>query len=81
MLRHVGTPLPDDLILVHEHTDHYSLQPAEEMSLSGNISWSLKHLIILNQTSSFEREDHRFFGKELNHLKERAVASGVRCTD
>ncbi|MCJ1340505.1 hypothetical protein MMC09_005801 [Bachmanniomyces sp. S44760] len=28
-----GTPLPDDLILVHEHTDHYSLQPAKEMSL------------------------------------------------
>ncbi|KAM0632853.1 hypothetical protein ACHAO3_005916 [Verticillium nonalfalfae] len=28
-----GTILPDDLILVHEHTDHYSLQPAVEMQL------------------------------------------------
>jgi len=28
-----GTLLPDDLILVHEHTDHYSLQPAVEMDL------------------------------------------------
>jgi len=28
-----GTPLPDNLILVHEHNDHYSLQPAEEMAL------------------------------------------------
>ncbi|KAG9252688.1 uncharacterized protein F5Z01DRAFT_222722 [Emericellopsis atlantica] len=29
-----GTQLPDDLILVHEHTDHYSLQPAVDMPLS-----------------------------------------------
>ncbi|KAF1961563.1 hypothetical protein CC80DRAFT_401956 [Byssothecium circinans] len=28
-----GVPLPDDLILVHEHTDHYSLQAAKEMTL------------------------------------------------
>ncbi|PMD61573.1 uncharacterized protein K444DRAFT_587759 [Hyaloscypha bicolor E] len=27
------TPLPEELILVHEHTDHYSMQPAIEMSL------------------------------------------------
>ncbi|KAF2752698.1 hypothetical protein EJ05DRAFT_446385 [Pseudovirgaria hyperparasitica] len=29
-----NTPLPPDLILVHEHTDHYSLQAATEMSLA-----------------------------------------------
>ncbi|KAM0272830.1 hypothetical protein ACHAQH_008589 [Verticillium albo-atrum] len=28
-----GSPLPDDLIMVHEDTDHYSLQPAVEMPL------------------------------------------------
>jgi hypothetical protein len=29
------TPLPKELILVHEHTDHYSIQPTVEMSLEG----------------------------------------------
>ncbi|KAF2177148.1 hypothetical protein K469DRAFT_604466 [Zopfia rhizophila CBS 207.26] len=33
-----GTPLPEDLILVHEHTDHYSLQAAEGMSLTGKLN-------------------------------------------
>ncbi|KND92483.1 hypothetical protein TOPH_02733 [Tolypocladium ophioglossoides CBS 100239] len=28
-----GTRLPDNLILVHERTDHYSLQPAQDMTL------------------------------------------------
>ncbi|POR34327.1 Uncharacterized protein TPAR_05471, partial [Tolypocladium paradoxum] len=28
-----GTRLPDDLLLVHERTDHYSLQPARDMTL------------------------------------------------
>ncbi|KAG8627751.1 hypothetical protein KVT40_003624 [Elsinoe batatas] len=28
-----GTTLPDDLILVHEFADHYSLQAAKEMSV------------------------------------------------
>ncbi|KAG6062686.1 hypothetical protein E4U30_003513 [Claviceps sp. LM220 group G6] len=28
-----GTSLPDDLVLVHERTDHYSLQPAEQMTI------------------------------------------------
>ena len=31
----LGIQLPGDLILVHEHSDHYSLQPATEMSLQG----------------------------------------------
>ena len=47
MLRHIGTPLPDDLILVHEHTDHYSLQPAKEMSLPGNNSHSPHYVNVL----------------------------------
>ncbi|KAI9679894.1 MAG: hypothetical protein M1817_004909 [Caeruleum heppii] len=29
-----GTPLPDDLLLVHENHDHYSLQPAKEMTVT-----------------------------------------------
>lgn len=28
-----GTPLPERCVLLHEHTDHYSLQVAEEMPL------------------------------------------------
>ncbi|KAI2611995.1 hypothetical protein GGR54DRAFT_338782 [Hypoxylon sp. NC1633] len=28
-----GTTLPDDLLLVHERSDHYSLQPARTMTL------------------------------------------------
>ena len=30
-----GTRIPDDLLLVHERTDHYSLQPAKDMTLLG----------------------------------------------
>lgn len=30
-----GTKLPDHLVMVHERTDHYSLQPAKEMLLEG----------------------------------------------
>jgi hypothetical protein len=37
-----GTVLPEDLILVHEHGDHYSLQPAVEMPLSSNASMANK---------------------------------------
>lgn len=29
------TLLPEDLLLVHERSDHYSLQAAEEMSVRG----------------------------------------------
>jgi hypothetical protein len=32
-----GIPLPEDLLLVHEFKDHYSLQPAREMSLDGRM--------------------------------------------
>ncbi|KAG9249729.1 uncharacterized protein F5Z01DRAFT_631155, partial [Emericellopsis atlantica] len=30
-----GTALPDDLLLVHERLDHYSLQPAVSMNVTG----------------------------------------------
>ncbi|KAL9106401.1 MAG: hypothetical protein Q9187_008565 [Circinaria calcarea] len=33
-----GTQLPDDLVLVHEFKDHYSLQVATEMTLEGESS-------------------------------------------
>ena len=35
MLTYLGTQLPDDLVLVHEFKDHYSLQAAREMTLAG----------------------------------------------
>jgi hypothetical protein len=28
-----GTPLPPELVLLHEHSDHYALQPAQRMTL------------------------------------------------
>jgi hypothetical protein len=31
----VGSQLPDDLILIHERNDHYSLQAKKEMTLDG----------------------------------------------
>ena len=33
----LGTELPEDLILVYEHSDYYSLQATTEMSLEGNV--------------------------------------------
>ena len=30
-----GVHLPDDLCILHEHTDHYSLQCTKPMSLQG----------------------------------------------
>jgi hypothetical protein len=29
-----GTRLPDGLVILHEHSDHYSLQVSEEMTLT-----------------------------------------------
>ena len=29
-----GTPLPPGLVLLHEHTDHYALQPSQRMQLA-----------------------------------------------
>jgi len=29
-----GTPLPPELLLLHEHTDHFAVQPAERMTLT-----------------------------------------------
>jgi hypothetical protein len=33
-----GTRLPHDLLLVHERSDHYSLQPAKAMAIDGKMS-------------------------------------------
>ena len=33
---YIGTHLPDDLILVHEFRDHYSLQARKEMTVEGS---------------------------------------------
>ena len=35
MLKWVGVELPDDLILVHEFGDHYSLQAGKDMTVDG----------------------------------------------
>ena len=29
-----GTPIPPELVVLHEHSDHYSVQPAERMTLT-----------------------------------------------
>ncbi len=29
-----GTPLPPELVLLHEHSDHYALQPSQRMQLA-----------------------------------------------
>lgn len=34
-----GIQLPNDLVLVYEHSDHYSLQAAKEMSLQGMVHY------------------------------------------
>ena len=33
----VGTEVPESLVLVHEFALHFSLQPAREMGLSGEL--------------------------------------------
>src|SRR5256885_7687281 len=38
-----GTPIPSDLILVHEFGGHYSLQAAKEMSLEGMLVYRGAH--------------------------------------
>lgn len=35
VLSFIGTDLPEDLLLVHERSDHYSLQPAAPMTIDG----------------------------------------------
>jgi hypothetical protein len=37
LIRDIGTGIPNDLILVHEFKDHYSLQPREEMTVEGKL--------------------------------------------
>ncbi|KAI1078583.1 hypothetical protein F5B20DRAFT_547651 [Whalleya microplaca] len=48
-----GTELPEDLLLVHERSDHYSLQPARSMTiddLNGKISlFMAEHARVFNR--------------------------------
>ncbi|KAG6025844.1 hypothetical protein E4U19_002965 [Claviceps sp. Clav32 group G5] len=49
-----GTSLPDDLVLVHERTDHYSLQPAEQMTID-NLNTKITEFLRAN-AEVFTRE-------------------------
>lgn len=40
--QHPGTHLPENLLLVHERTDHYSLQPAQDMTLDRKFTKSFQ---------------------------------------
>ncbi len=44
-----GTPLPPSLTLLHEHSDHYSLQCTEPVSLDGKWLFSLPPPRVLTQ--------------------------------
>ncbi|PNY27841.1 Uncharacterized protein TCAP_02242 [Tolypocladium capitatum] len=55
-----GTRLPDDLLLVHERSDHYSLQPAIPMTIGGKFS-----CIYLNaRMTEFFRANAKEFTRE-----------------
>lgn len=67
------TKLPNDLILVHERSDHYSLQAAREMPLEGKDShvydevgrFSMTNIIELNHLiTSFYETYGTIFTKE-----------------
>lgn len=51
-----GTPLPPELVLLHEHTDHYALQPAQRMALA-ELDSSLTRLLALPQVRKFSSMD------------------------
>ena len=40
----LGTALHNDLILVHEHIDDYSLQPALEITIEGKVPFEFESL-------------------------------------
>ena len=40
----IGTELPEQLVLLHEHTDHYSLQTMESVELEGNKTFHILYL-------------------------------------
>ncbi|RSM03313.1 hypothetical protein CEP52_007461 [Fusarium oligoseptatum] len=42
-----GTTLPDDLLLVHERSDHYSLQPAMKMTID-DLNSKITQFLITN---------------------------------
>ncbi|KAJ6436233.1 hypothetical protein O9K51_11216 [Purpureocillium lavendulum] len=55
-----GTALPDTLILVHEHTDHYSLQPAQQMSVK-DLNQELTNFFASNATRYTREQWCRIF--------------------
>ncbi|KAF1965911.1 hypothetical protein BU23DRAFT_603841 [Bimuria novae-zelandiae CBS 107.79] len=65
-----GTQLPDDLVLVHEYDDHYSLQAARDMPLQD----------LNNKITSFLERHGRVMAKEtwLQAYKPAASSSGTQ---
>ncbi|KAK8931643.1 hypothetical protein VCV18_000168 [Metarhizium anisopliae] len=68
-----GTRLPDDLVLVHERSDHYSLQPAVPMTVDGkfscmpfrNVDQSLtRHLDMNARMTNFFRDNAQEFTRD-----------------
>ncbi|KAG6128453.1 hypothetical protein E4U12_005226 [Claviceps purpurea] len=56
-----GTSLPDDLVLVHERTDHYSLQPAKQMTIDSKFSPPFGDLFP-SPTDTLYRPEHKNHG-------------------
>lgn len=72
-----GTPLPNDLLLVHERSDHFSLQPARDMTIKGkSIGTCQGYLILAGLTYMFrfERRNHFFPLAPRNALYKTTVA-------
>lgn len=44
----IGTEVPSDLILVHDFKDHYSLQPAKEMTVDGKLAFHALYITCWN---------------------------------
>lgn len=74
----LDTPLPEDLVLVHEKGDHYSLQPAREMTLAGWLAplrWPAK-----SDKSRVELKNQRFpYHQRQGHDKTRMAGSISKC--
>ena len=47
-----GTPLPPELVLLHEHSDHYALQPAQRMALV-ELNASLSKFLVQPQVRKY----------------------------
>jgi hypothetical protein len=56
-----GLKLPDGLVVLHEHSDHFSLQVSEPMSL---MDFNFKLTELLRNSPSFTKEEHLEFLKD-----------------